>query len=192
MDKWGSTYTFVDFDYNDEIERNSTSSAYWEITRMFNIPLIKDLNAGIQYNDGLNTFGGFGNVWLIGIGYPINLKFITLNTSLWLRDSETQNPNFQTTIVWFKPFLKSKIIFNGFIDIWGQENTDGWNYENDSWISDEQENDSQIVILTEPQLWYNITERIAIGSEIEISKNFIFAGGEDWYVNPTIALKWDF
>ncbi len=140
----GSTFAFIDFDYNDGIEKNSASSAYWEIVRNINLPIADGLTAGVQYNDGLSTFGSFGSVWFLGIGYPIDLKFITLNTSLWLRDKENQDPNFQTTIVWFKPFFDRKLVFNGFIDIWGQKDS-----------ADE----SQIVILTEPQIWYQLPLR---------------------------------
>jgi Domain of unknown function (DUF5020) len=193
-DAWGSTFAFVDFDYNDGIERNSASSAYWEITRNFNLPFVKGLSAGIQYNDGLNVFGGFGNVWLAGISYPINLKVVTLDTSLWLRDKEGQDPNFQITVVWYKPLFDGKLIFNGFVDIWGQENSDGWSFAANDWNPDEQEEDSQIVIISEPQIWYKLPmmEKLMIGGEIEISHNFIFGGGEDWYINPTLGLKWDF
>jgi hypothetical protein len=188
-DKWGSTFAFVDFDYNDGVERNSASSAYWEITRNFNIPFVKGLTAGIQYNDGV----GFGNVWLAGVGYPIDLKVVTLNTSLWLRDKEGQDPNFQATIVWFKPFLNGKLIFNGFVDIWGQESPDYTLSSNGT--ENDKQGDSQIVILTEPQLWYKLPildEKLMVGGEVEISQNFIFGGGDEWYVNPTLGLKWNF
>jgi hypothetical protein len=172
----------VDIEYNDGVEEQSASLVYWELTRMFNIPGVKELTAGLQYNDGLDTFGGFGNVWLAGVEYPIDLKFITLVTSVWYRHAESQDPNLQATVVWFKPLLGDKLIFTGFLDIWGQNNFD----------SDAQGSDAQWVILAEPQLWYKISHSISVGGEIEISKNFIYSSGDDLKIYPTLGVKWEF
>ena len=50
-----------------------------------------------------------------------------------------------------------------------------------------------LVMLTEPQLWYNITEHLSVGTEIEVSNNFItnFYDGTTFFVNPTLAVKWN-
>jgi len=185
-DATGSTFWFVDIDYNDnsnEVKENrqSSSSAYWEIVRMFHTPF-KDITVGLQYNDGHNILGGFGSVYFLGVGYPIDLIFVTLNTFVWYRAAESQDPNVQFTIVWFKPLLDGKLIFQGFFDLWGQNNAD----------FDDDGADSQFVILTEPQLWYGLTEKIQIGGEVEISKNFIFGVGSDFNVKPTLGLNWIF
>jgi len=181
-DGLGSTFFFVDFDYADGAERSSASTAYWELSRMFNVPGVKGLAAGLQYNDGLNSFGGFGNVWLAGLEYPVNLKIVTLVSSLWLRDAEGQDPNLQLTFVWYKPLLSGKVAFSGFVDVWGQNNAD----------FDAQGTEAQWVFLTEPQLWYNVNDRIAVGGEVEISQNFVFGADDALKVYPTLALKWTF
>lgn len=181
-DDLGSIFWFVDIEYNDRIEEKSASLAYWEIARMFNIPTIKDLTVGLQYNDGLDTSGGLGNIWLVGVEYPIDLKFITLVTSIWYRDAEFQDPNLQATVVWFKPLMGSKMMFTGYFDLWGQRNFD----------FDAQEIDLQWVLLTEPQLWYSLSKKISIGGEVEISKNFIFGAGDKLKIYPTLGVKWDF
>ena len=51
-----------------------------------------------------------------------------------------------------------------------------------------------LVILSEPQIWYNVTSNISFGSEIEISNNFIYNTYNDnaFFVNPTLAFKWNF
>ena len=51
-----------------------------------------------------------------------------------------------------------------------------------------------LVILTEPQFWYNFTPHFSVGSEVEISNNFIYNTYDDqtFFVNPTVALKWNF
>jgi hypothetical protein len=45
--------------------------------------------------------------------------------------------------------------------------------------------------LTEPQLWFNIDSHLAVGSEVEISNNFL-PGTDGVQINPTLALKWNF
>lgn len=185
-DNFGATFWFVDIDYNSS--SNSASMAYWEIARYINLPFLKNagalqnLSATIQYNDGLNTFGGFGSVWLAGVSYPIDLKFVTIATDVLYRKAENQGSNFQLTFVWYKSFLNDKISFTGFFDIWGQDNFDG----------DENGTNSQIVFMTEPQLWVNLTDHMFIGGEVEISRNFIFAAGDKIQVMPTLGIKWDF
>jgi len=46
------------------------------------------------------------------------------------------------------------------------------------------------VMLSEPQIWYNITPHFSLGSEVEVSYNF--AGAEKFYAIPTLATKWTF
>ena len=84
----------------------------------------------------------------------------------------------QLTGVWGLNFGKS-FTFSGFIDFWRGEKADGH---------------GQLVILSEPQFWYNVTPNISLGSEIEISNNFIYNTYNDksFFVNPTLALKWNF
>jgi len=182
-DQWGSTFWFVDFDYNDGgSERKSASMAYWEISRMINLKWVKGLSAGLQYNDGLSQAGSFGNVWLTGTEYLFNIPNATLSASFWLRLAENQDPDVQITIVWYKSLFNEKAVFTGFVDIWGQRNTD---FDNDG-------TDHQYVILTEPQIWYNVTENFAVGTEVEVSRNFIFGKGNAIKVNPTLGIKWIF
>jgi hypothetical protein len=55
------------------------------------------------------------------------------------------------------------------------------------------------VFLTEPQFWFHVvnkgktSNRLSVGTEIEISNNFVYAAdlSQTFFVNPTIALKWD-
>lgn len=187
-DPCGATFWFVDFDYDDDSGEPSASMAYWELARYQKIPFLENrspwcnLSATIQYNDGLNTTSGFGNVWLAGFSYLLNLGIITLNTDLLWRKAEQQNSHFQLTLVWYEQFLKGKISFAGFFDLWSQCNFDG----------DAQATDFQWVWMTEPQLWFNLNAHFALGGELEISRNFIFAAGDGWQFMPTLGLKWEF
>jgi hypothetical protein len=54
-----------------------------------------------------------------------------------------------------------------------------------------QTDDKEVVFLTEPQIWYNITNHIAVGGEVEISNNFLPFQNEV-KVMPTLAAKWNF
>ena len=83
----------------------------------------------------------------------------------------------QLTGVWNLPL--GKWAFTGFIDLWRGEKAN---------------HHGQLVLLTEPQLWYNATANLSIGTECEISNNFIYNTYNDksFFVNPTLALKWRF
>ena len=74
-------------------------------------------------------------------------------------------------------FGVSGLRFSGFVDFWGQK-----------------QGDLEWVLLSEPQLWYNIGSlfncpNFNIGGEVEISNNFTQEG---FMVNPCLGVKWDF
>jgi hypothetical protein len=52
------------------------------------------------------------------------------------------------------------------------------------------EGGKRLILLSEPQIWYNFTPHFALGSEIELSYNF--ARFEKFTAIPTIATKWNF
>ena len=91
--------------------------------------------------------------------------------------------SFQLTGVWGLNFANKKCTFSGFIDFWRGEN----------WRSGH-EGHGMLVVLTEPQFWYNVTPNLSFGSEIEISNNFIYNtyNNKSFFINPTIAAKWNF
>ncbi len=176
-DKYGSTFWFVDMDYNKKHNGyKSVSLSYWEIARYINLPLDK-LTATVQYNDGTVAGAPLGPIWLFGVSYPIDFGFITLNTDLLYRIAYDSNaPDAQLTTVWFKNFFQGKLTFDGFLDFWTQDKSSG--------------NEKQFVLLTEPQIWYNLGEHLSVGSEVEISRNFLSQKRVE--VKPTIAMKWNF
>jgi len=180
-DEHGATFWFVDIDYASPT--HTASMAYWEIARYINLPLfpenhfLSQVTATIQYNDGLNNSMSFGNVWLGGFSLPLNLKIITINTDILYRKAEAQKGNFQLTLVWFKSLLQERLTFTGFMDLWGQQASDG---------------SSQLVLLSEPQLWLNLGQHLAVGGELEISRNFIIGAGKQLQLCPTLGFKWNF
>jgi len=54
--------------------------------------------------------------------------------------------------------------------------------------------EKKTVVLTEPQLWYNLGKHLSIGGEVEFSKNFPSTDptNDDFDIMPTIGLKWQF
>ena len=78
-------------------------------------------------------------------------------------------------------FFNNKLRFSGFIDFWRGEKADGHGC---------------LVILSEPQLWYNFTEHFSVGTEWEFSNNFVYnsdpESGKTFFWNPTLAVKWTF
>jgi hypothetical protein len=183
-DKWGSWFYFVDIDFS----RKFVEGAYAEISREFNLGKQSPFAAHVEYNGGLNRFGSFPQAALLGGAYNgHNADFSkTWSVQLMYKQyfksyADTRGySSFQLTGVWGINFANNKCRFDGFIDLWRGEN----------WRAGH-EGHGMLVILTEPQFWYNVTPNLSFGSEIEISNNFIY-NDKSFFINPTIAAKWNF
>jgi hypothetical protein len=194
-DTLGSTFWFVDFDFDFPGSPRSMSSAYWEISRDFYIPGLRKIPAfdqltfHIEYNDGLGSYktdssdftGSFSynSIFLSGFSYPLRIGEVVLTTQWLCRIARGMDaPDFQFTLVWFQPLIKGKVLLTGFADLWSQDK-----------IADP--DGKELVFQTEPQLWYLLTPKIALGGELEISKNFP-AGPNEWEFMPTLGFRWEF
>ena len=181
-DQWGSWYYFVDVDMTNKF----TEGAYTEISREFNIGK-KGFAAHVEYDGGLNKSGSFQQAALLGGAYNgHNADFsktwsVQLMYKRFFKSYEYSSAynSVQLTGVWGLNFANKKCTFSGFVDFWRGENPNG---------------NGQLVILSEPQFWYNITDHFSVGSEVEISNNFIYNTYDDksFFVNPTLAVKWNF
>ncbi len=60
------------------------------------------------------------------------------------------------------------------------------------WLTGNDNTDQQFVFITEQQIWFNISEHFSAGTEIELSRNFIYGAGNKIKINPTLGLKWVF
>jgi hypothetical protein len=60
------------------------------------------------------------------------------------------------------------------------------------WLTGNDNTDHQFVFITEQQIWFNISEHFSAGTEIELSRNFIYGSGNKIKINPTLGLKWVF
>lgn len=184
-DKWGNTFFFVDIDYNMG-EQNHPSAAYMEIARCLKF-WDGPLSLQLEYNGGLGSFNALStdfafpinNAYLIGVDYGINNADFskTLNLKALYKHIAGKQESAQLTAVWGLHFMKRKISFTGFADLWLEDNTFGLNK-------------TSTVFITEPQLWYNFSEHLSAGTEVEVATNF--AGVEGLKVCPTLAVKWNF
>jgi len=190
-DKWGSWYYFVDVDLSSHF----VESAYTEISREFKLGKKSPLAAHVEFDGGLSRHASFQQAALLGCvwnghnsdfstTYSVQLMYKQYFKSYSKGDAE--NPlgthayaSAQLTGVWSTDFAHKKCTFSGFIDFWRGEQPN---------------HHGQLVILTEPQLWYHANEHLSLGGEVEISNHFIFNTYNDkhFFVNPTLAVKWNF
>lgn len=187
-DRLGHWYYFIDLD----IDKEGMRGGYVEITREFNFYKTGEAGAfaaHIEYNGGLTRYSSFQQAGLLGVSWNGHSKDYSKTYSLqtlykhFIGDKNNGSyASFQITGVWGLNFLKNKLTFSGFFDIWSEKTY---------WAGDR-----HIVFLTEPQLWYNFHNKVSVGTEIEVSSNFIYHSApnrnDSWFVNPTLAFKYNF
>ncbi len=190
-DKLGSTFFFIDMDYNVG-DVKGISMAYWEIARAFNIgkspfAFHAEYNGGFgQWKDG-DASGVFtiNSSWLTGLEYAINAKDFSKGITfqaLYKYIQGKHDASFQLTGVWYVNFANNKLSFKGFADFWREDTI--FNFGTPD------EETTKFVFLSEPQLWYNFTEKFSAGSEVELNANF--AGRKGFNIMPTVAVKYTF
>jgi hypothetical protein len=173
-DKWGSTFYFVDFDYNKDAG-NTVSFAYMEIARGLKF-WDSPWEIHVEYNGGTYV----NDAWLFGANYTWNnsdfTRIFTLQ-GMYKNIKNTDDASFQITGVWTIHMADRKLTFSGFADFWKERIpfADG---------------ETDFVFLSEPQLWYNATEHLSLGGEIELASNF--AGHKGFKACPTLGVKWNF
>lgn len=184
-DQWGSWYYFVDVD----MSRHFTESAYTEISREFNLSKESPFAAHIEYDGGLSKNGSFQQAGLVGAAYNGHNADFSKTWSVQLLykqffksyDNTHSYASAQLTGVWGLHFLDNKLSFAGFIDFWRGEKAN---------------NHGCLVVLSEPQLWYNFNKNFSVGTEWEFSNNFVYntdpTSDKTFFVNPTLAVKWNF
>lgn len=187
-DKLGSWYYFVDVDVN----RDGTIGAYTELSREFTFKKLCDassLAAHAEFDGGLSSSGGvFQSAMLIGPAWN------------W------HNADFSKTLsvqALYKQFFGQKGRNHGYASfqltgVWGLNFCNNWTFSGffDLWRGEKANNHGCLVFLTEPQLWYNINKTISVGTEVEMSNNFIFQAiapfsNNKFYINPTLAVKFN-
>lgn len=187
-DKWGSTYFFVDADLAD----NSMMAAYGELSRelrFWKAPVA----AHVEYNGGVSGRGSYNDAYLLGAAYNWNSRDFRHSLSFqalykYLSHRGSQGHSWQLTGVWHTSSRGGLCTFSGFFDMWHDLHVNG-----------------NLIICSEPQFWLNLwalrrvpdTFRLSVGTEVELSNNFVYPDGEGRtnnrvYAIPTMAVKWTF
>lgn len=193
-DKCGSTFLFTDIDYFSD----GAAGAYWEISREFNVTSNKRWALHLEYDGGATT------IEHTGIGNRFQHAFLGGGAWNWASRDFTKTfslqamykyyfkgygrgafNGFQVTAVWGDTFASGLLTFSGFLDVWYDKDVRG-----------------KLITLSEPQFWLNFGAlkgmqgiNVSVGTELEISNNFVFDNDGDnnrFYVIPTIAAKWTF
>lgn len=180
-DNWGSTFMFVDFDFR--LDKGNIGLVYGEIARdikIGNSPIMPH----IEFNGGLGNGFIIDNAYLLGASYPFKAGNFFMSTYLAykLNAFKKASHDAQWTVTWTGSLANNKLTLSGFADFWT---------ENKNRVTGE--GGKKLVFLSEPQIWYNLTPNLALGSEVELSYNFVNAFMESkFYVLPTLAAKWNF
>lgn len=193
-DNWGNTFFFVDYDYNLDANKN-VGMSYLEIARCFSLGKESPLSAQIEYNGGLfgtpdSAVNTINNALLFGLDYGWhNSDFSkTANLKVLYKYIVGKNPvSFQITGVWELNYFKRKFTFSGFADFWREDNMNFMDAKGNPLAIP---NNTKFVFITEPQLWYNISPNLSVGSEVEVACNF--SAVNSWKICPTLAAKWNF
>ena len=162
----------------------SPSGSYFEIARCLNFwndTALAPLSLQVEYNGGLGLGFGINSAFLVGVDWFLHSGDFknTLNLKVLYKKfvKMPSNVPMQFTAVWGCQdlFGLNGLRFSGFVDFWCE-------YEN-------------LVVLSEPQLWYAIGDHFNIGGEVELSYNFgglEFTTGKKFNVMPCIGTKWVF
>ena len=181
-DDWGNTFFFIDYDFNNKIDKTvvSPSGSYFEIARCINFwqdSSLAPLSLQLEYNGGLGIGFGINSAFLVGADWFLHSKDYknTLNLKLLYKHFVHMSSKvpMQFTAVWGMQdlFGLAGLRFSGFVDLWCEGD--------------------KAVVLSEPQLWYNFgTKHFNLGGEVELSYNF--GGMAGFHVLPCIGTKWVF
>lgn len=200
-DKWGSSYFFVDHDFNYDQHVKGPNLApggtYLEISRCLNFwqntPL-KAWSLHVEYDGGITASYPINSAWLFGVEYFLHDGSYnnTLNLQALYKTIRKHDSNIpmQLTAVWTckNLFGVKGLTFDGFADFWWENHA--CDYQDDGSSTEE-----HTVFITEPQLWYNVgqhfgCENLNVGTEIELSNNFGSTSG--FKCRPCLGVKWVF
>ena len=211
-DPWGSTFAFIDLDYNihPNDPKNTPFQGYFEIARCLNFwqnTKAKDLSIQVEYNGGLGLYKddlgdirgyGINHAALVGLNYCLHTEDYKniFNLEILYKyivddyNKLANNVPLQFTFVWGCDDFCTAPGLSGFLDIWGAKQS-VYDRKTDTWTDPTKQS---FVLISEPQLWYNVGRwfkcpNLNIGTEIEVSYNFT---GKGFMCNPFLGIKWCF
>lgn len=189
-DKWGNTYFFIDADFGGQVVK----SAYAEISRELRF-WKAPISVHIEYNGGLQRAPyGYDDAYLAGPAWNWASRDFSRTFSVQLmykylahkQNHGGTSHSVQLTEVWGVQFAKGLCTFSGFCDLWYDKGVSG-----------------NLVLLSEPQLWFNLWRlprisdeaKWSVGTEVEVSNNLVWPAtgiNNRFYAIPTVAMKWTF
>ncbi len=184
-DKHGSTFFFTDVDYNSVPEIQGVTMAYLEIARAFRFREFP-LAFHTEYNGGMGALSA-GNAihvypiesaFLNGLEYSLDAGDLSRGFTLQLLHKFIRGKHtfsFQITGVWYIHFFGGKLSFTGFADFWREDLF----FEGGT---------TKFCFSAEPQLWYHLTPRFALGGETEADVNF--GGQKGFHCYPTVGIRY--
>jgi hypothetical protein len=183
IDRTGTSFFFADFDYKS----TGQAGSYFEVSHNFAFTRFKNAtgNFSLQYNDGVlssdSASKGIPRTLLYGLSFS-DLRFGSANFEVQalVRHEFGEQLGWQVTGVWNWPIKHTPFEILGYVDY--NTNRTGEHLKS---------------MQAEPQLLWR-WRSLAIGSELEISRNFSGAytkkGGfsyHNWYTHPTVFLRVD-
>ena len=206
FDSWGSTYFFVDHDFNT-VNKNSLTyspgASYMEISRSLNFwqnTAAAPLSLHLEYNGGHELSLSYQNAFLAGIEYgfskPDNNAFINLQLLYKYISYKDKNARsaipLQFTAVWGmnELFGLKGLEFGGFVDFWWEDQDILFDHFG-AMLPEK----ASFVVLSEVQLWYNLgrhfgCDNLSLGGEVEFAWNFEAKKG--FWCRPAGGLRWIF
>ncbi len=200
--KYGDNFFFMDIEGKDDY-RLEPNQYYGEFASRFSLDKIilgpeeganmlgsflKETYVKVEYNGGTPADGYdyIDDALLGGISFDLdlgqpnfgfsNISFLYKSYTAIDNHDDSEN-SWQFTYVWGQPFSIGSVNFDfqGFLDVW--------------------EYDSDVVVLTEPQIRLQLNSFVgegnflsdsAIGMEFEISNRFFDQSDTTWFINPTV------
>ncbi|MBQ9201199.1 MAG: DUF5020 family protein [Bacteroidales bacterium] len=203
-DNWGNTFFFIDYDYNTRDADDKVyapNGTYFEIARCLNFwqdnESLSPFSLHLEYNGGVYTGYTINSAFLGGVDYflhngdfsnTLNLKVLYKNIA-----HTSSDVPMQLTAVWGMQdiFGVAGLRFSGFADFWWEDHTLLFDNSEDPMVPE----DSKVVFISEPQLWYNVGQHfdcpnLNVGGEVELSYDFGTVQG--FKVRPCLGVKWNF
>ncbi len=215
-DKWGSTFFFVDTDFNYDKHTAGPNCApggsYLEIARSLNFwqkhKALAPWSLHVEYNGGITASYPINHAWLGGVEYFMHDATFRHTLTLQLLYKHIMKTDadlpFQFTAVWAcrDLFGVKGLTFSGFLDYWREKHQTDFHMvvsapadataEPSAVLASKTEH---YVLLTEPQLWYNVgrhfgVDNLHVGTEVELSEHFGSTSG--FKCRPCLGAKWIF
>nr|AIA10486.1 unknown Function [uncultured bacterium] len=175
-DSIGTYYWSIDLDYN--APNKSISLSQTQIFHSIRIAKYKPIQPAV----GHGGISGRSSYFFVGIHTPFSIgrvKFLPL--LLYAYNKDAKKPDARLTIAYATRLLKNRISIFGFANTW----------TNDKVSTVDGSVSGKIVgWQLRPQVWFNMTRKLAIGTELDFSKN-LYTLNKPVFLG-SIGTKWGF